>query len=55
MEKNKENEITVELGRIEKKEYQAPQITELDVKETMGGSFEGRFETTSYYDRNATS
>ncbi len=37
MEKNKENEITVELGRIEKKEYQTPQITELDVKDTMSG------------------
>jgi len=37
MIKNTKSGTTVDLGRIEKKEWQEPQMTQLNIKETKGG------------------
>ena len=44
MIKNTKSGTTVDLGRIEKKEWGKPQMTQLNVKETKSGSIDANTE-----------
>ena len=44
MIENTNTETTVELNTIEKKEWETPEMTELNVKETKSGTFNNKTE-----------
>ena len=46
MIENTNTETTVELNTIEKKEWETPEMTKLDVKETKGKKFAWTLDST---------
>ena len=44
MIENNKNEISLELNRVEKKEWMEPQISQLNLRETKSGDFQNDTE-----------